>query len=174
MELGKSLIDKHELKLSKSELVMNVVKCCKQFFKSLLAVPVLIFLFLFFQYNNRLFVIEAKLIWPQKKLDTKLFQTRRYEFRQMMVVDLIEWVFIGKPLTFLREKLGAPDGDYYYNDSNYTYALTNKGNADWILTFISNDTGVVERIIIRKKLLLNFKKNSEFGFLNILSVRVTT
>lgn len=139
---------------------MNVVKCCKQFFKSLLAVPVLIFLFfLFFQYNNRLFVIEAKLIWPQKKLDTKLFQTRRYEFRQMMVVDLIEsGFFIGKPLTFLREKLGAPDGDYYYNDSNYTYALTNKGNADWILTFISNDTGVVERIIIRKSCCSTSKK----------------
>ena len=80
LELGKSLIDKHELKLSKSELVMNVVKCCKQFFKSLLAVPVLIFYFCSFNTIIDYLLLKEVDLASEKKLDTKLFQTRRYEF----------------------------------------------------------------------------------------------
>ncbi len=145
-------------------------KLCKQILKLLLIAPILMVLFfLFYQYNNRLFVFEAKLIWPQSKFNSELFQTAQYESRRAMVADILDSdLFLGKPITTVKEQLGAPDGDYYYGDSNYTYALTKKGNADWILTFISNDMGIVERIVIRKSCCSTSRRVLDFFLFDVL------
>lgn len=105
----------------------------------------------FYFYNNRLFLIEAKLLWPQRAFDSASFKTGNVDDRASMVMDLIEsQLFVGEPMTLVLESLGIPTGDYYHQDINYTYRLTNKGHADWILTFVSDNNGLVIRVFIRK------------------------
>ena len=112
----------------------------------------LLFLFgAFYFYNNRLFLIEAKIIWPQKKFDREVFRAGTTRDRASMAVDLVESkTFIGLPISNVRDILGDPTGDYYHQDTNYTYRLTDKGRSDWILTFVSDDEGKVRRVFIRK------------------------
>jgi hypothetical protein len=80
-----------------------------------------------------------------------------------MVVSLIQSnQFIGAESEEISTILGEETGDYYQSDLNITYRLTNYGNADWILTFKTDDTGKVNDVFIRKsccslsKRLFNF------------------
>ena len=110
-----------------------------------------IFFICFYWYNNRLFLWEASLLWRQEAFSELKFKGGSPEERARMVVDLIKSKkFIGVDLTKLTDLLGDKNGDYYNYDTNITYKLTEKNNADWILTFIPDDSGKIERVFIRK------------------------
>ena len=47
---------------------------------------------------------------------------------------------------------GVLTGDYYATDSNFTYRLTNRGSADWILTLVPGNNGKIEKVFIRRGL----------------------
>jgi hypothetical protein len=105
----------------------------------------------FYWYNNRLFLWEANLLWRQEAFSELKFKGGTPEDRARMVVDLIKSKkFIGEDLNKLTDQLGSKNGDYYNYDTNITYRLTEKNNADWILTFIPGDNGKIERVFIRK------------------------
>lgn len=117
----------------------------------ILAVCCIIAFVIFFQYNNRLFVTEARLIWPTAKFDENAFRSGTSSVRASMAVDIIEnKLFIGASCHSIPESLGEETGDYYNSDSNSTYSLTNKPTANWILTFVCDDNGVIEKVFIRK------------------------
>ena len=102
-------------------------------------------------YNNTLFMWEAKIIWPQDPFSETKFKSGPAQERRRMVVDLIRSKkFIGVDSDKVPTLLGAETGDYYYSDSNSTYRLTDNGNADWILTFVSDGDGKIGRVFIRK------------------------
>ncbi len=106
---------------------------------------------LFYFYNNRLFLFEARLLWPQNEFEQEKFRLGSIEDRAAMSVNLIErGELIGMPINLIPQYLGPSTGDYYHQDTNYTYQLTDRGSADWILTFVSNDEGTVSKIFIRK------------------------
>lgn len=106
---------------------------------------------IFYQYDNRLFSFEANLYWPQSNFNAEVFRTGTTQDRSSMVVDLIDSkIFIGTRCGLIPESLGETTGDYYNNDSNSTYKLTDKQSANWILTFVCGDSGTVEKIFIRK------------------------
>ncbi len=68
-----------------------------------------------------------------------------------MAADLIEkMTLIGADCKGIPETLGEPNGDYYHTESNYTYRLTDKDTANWILTFVCNDHGKIAHVFIRK------------------------
>ncbi len=105
---------------------------------------------LYYWYNNRLFLLEAKILWTQEAFTEESFRVGTTEDRAMMAVDLIERKnYIGVTCKKIPELLGEQTGDYYYQESNTTFRLTNKGFADWILTFIC-DKGVIREVFIRK------------------------
>ncbi len=105
----------------------------------------------FYWYNNRLFLFEAKMIWPQKNFNADIFRVGAAKDRASMAVNLIESKkLIGTPITQIPTILGEPNGDYYHQDGNHTYELTEKGNADWILTVVATDDGNVGEIFVRK------------------------
>lgn len=67
-----------------------------------------------------------------------------------MAANLIEEKkLIGAECEKIPELLGQPTGDYYHQDGNRTYRLTERESANWILTFIC-DNGKVENVFIRK------------------------
>lgn len=106
---------------------------------------------LFYQFDNRLFLFEARLVWPSASFNAQSFRSGTNSDRASMVADIIESKrFIGRKCNSVREELGEATGDYYVSDSNITYRLTNKGSADWILTFLCAKNGTVERVFIRK------------------------
>lgn len=126
---------------------------------------------LFYFYNNRLFLFEARLLWSQQKFEQEKFRFGSIETRASMSVNLIESeALIGTPINLIPEYLGAPTGDYYHQDTNYTYQLTDKGNADWVLTFVSNSEGKVSKIFIRKSCCSVSKKIFDFFFFKVGSL----
>lgn len=106
---------------------------------------------IFYWYNNRLFLWEASLIWTQEPFSESKFKADLTEDRAKMSVDLIQSKkLIGIESNKIHDLLGKETGDYYYSDANFTYRLTNRGNADWILTLVTGEDGKIERIFIRK------------------------
>ncbi len=105
----------------------------------------------FYLYNNRLFLLEAEILWGSSPFESVAFRSGSAESRAGMAVDLIESrKFIGEECSTLPNFLGPETGDYFHSDSNLTYKLTEKESANWILTFICGQSGKIERIIIRK------------------------
>jgi hypothetical protein len=120
--------------------------------KAMIGIVILgVFFAAFYGYNNRLFLWEAKLIWPQEHFLSDKFKHGSTQDRSRMVVDLIN----SKKLLEIDSRkipdlLGDETGDYYFNDSNFTYRLTEKGNADWILTLVTGENGKIKNVFIRK------------------------
>jgi hypothetical protein len=107
--------------------------------------------FLFYQFDNRLFLFEARMLWAPAPFDAQLFQSGSVSERASMSVSIIKSErFVGHKCNAVREELGKATGDYYNSDSNITYRLTDKGSADWILTFVCAENGTIERVFIRK------------------------
>jgi hypothetical protein len=71
---------------------------------------------------------------------------------------------LGFPSDKIHEQLGESTGDYYYTDANFTYKLTETGNADWILTLVTGEDGKIEKVFIRKSCCSISKKNPLLGF----------
>ncbi|PWU13014.1 MAG: hypothetical protein C5B49_15345 [Bdellovibrio sp.] len=104
----------------------------------------------FYWFNNRLTALEAKIIWHQKKFDEPSFKSAGPQERASMAANLIEEKkFIDTECEKIPELLGQPTGDYYHQHSNYTYRLTERESANWILTFICVN-GKIESVFIRK------------------------
>ncbi|HEY8270277.1 MAG TPA: hypothetical protein VIG33_05270 [Pseudobdellovibrionaceae bacterium] len=122
------------------------------FIKAILGLSILTSVFgAFYWYDNRLFLWEASLIWPQEPFSESKFKIGSTQDRSRMVVDLIRnEKLLGVASNKIQEQLGGETGDYYYNDSNFTYRLTERGSADWILTLIPGDNGKIRQIFIRK------------------------
>lgn len=120
--------------------------------KTALGTLILIGLFgIFYWYNNRLFLWEASFIWQKEAFSETKFKNGSTDDRARMVVDLIRRkIFIGVDSDQIQARLGKETGDYYHSDSNSTYRLTDRGNADWILTFVSGDDGKIQKVFIRK------------------------
>ncbi len=120
--------------------------------KATLGLTILASIFcIFYWYNNRLFLWEASLVWTQEPFSESKFKTGSTQDRSRMVVDLIRnEKLLGVTSDKIHEQLGEETGDYYYTDSNFTYRLTEKGSADWILTLIPGDDGKIRQIFIRK------------------------
>lgn len=105
----------------------------------------------FYQYNNRLFLFEAEILWDSKQFNELEFHSGSPATRASMTADLIRSKkFIGAKCDSIPEVLGEETGDYYHSDSNSTFKLSEKQSANWILTFICGESGSIEKIIIRK------------------------
>jgi hypothetical protein len=112
---------------------------------------ILIFFVGFVFFDNRLLIFEANIIWPQKSFDEVIFKNGNADARASMVADLIaKKKYIGSECKNIPEFLGEPNGGYYHQDTNYTYLLTAKPSANWVLTFLCGDEGRVEAVFIRK------------------------
>ncbi len=135
-------------------------------FKCVTGAFALIIIFgIFYWYNNRLLLWEASLIWTQEPFLESKFKTGSTEDRANMSVDLIKSKkLIGVESNKIHDLLGKETGDYYYSDSNITYRLTQKGNADWVLTIISGDDGKISRIFIRKSCCSISRRILDLGF----------
>lgn len=102
------------------------------------------------QYNNRLFLLEAEILWGSKQLNEIEFHNGSPATRASMAADLIRSKkFIGERCDSIPEILGEETGNYYHSDSNSTYKLSEKQSANWILTFICGESGSIEKVIIR-------------------------
>jgi hypothetical protein len=105
----------------------------------------------FYWYNNNLGLWEARFLWPQKPFSSESFKAASEQDRAQMVVDLISsQVLLGIDYHKVTDLLGEETGDYYVTDSNFTYRLTNRGSADWILTLVPGNDGKIEKAFIRK------------------------
>jgi hypothetical protein len=124
----------------------------KKAFRILIIIPVLLGLSGFFYfYNNRLFLWEAQILWSQRPFDPVKFKNGSAQERAKMVVSLIDSNFlIDLDADSVSHFLGEENGDYYHDDSNTTYRLTEYGEADWILTITTDGQGKVDRLFIRK------------------------
>lgn len=120
--------------------------------KAVLGVFTLVLFFgAFYWYNNRLFLWEASLLWPQEEFSESKFKVAPPEERLKMVVDLVRnQKILGMDSAKITDLLGPETGDYYHTDSNFTYRLSNKGDADWMLTLVSGENKKIERVFIRK------------------------
>lgn len=118
----------------------------------------------YYQYNNRLFLLEAEILWGSTKLNEMEFRTGSSATRASMAVDLIRSEkFIGERCDFIPNVLGEETGDYYHSDSNSTYKLSEKQSANWILTFICGESGSIEKVIIRKSCCSTSQKLFHWG-----------
>lgn len=126
--------------------------CVRKIFKVVVAIFAISILFgLFYWFNNNLSSWEARILWPQKPFSSEAFKSGSEEDRAHMVVDLISsQVLLQINYDKVTDLLGDETGDYYVTDSNFTYRLTNRGNADWILTLVPGNNGKIEKVFIRK------------------------
>src|SRR4051812_44237731 len=93
-----------------------------------------LFFLIFHWYNNHLFIFEAKMIWPQNNFSERSFKSGNTVDRASMAADVIEkQIYVGTECKKIPGLLGESTGDYYYQDSNYTYRLTDKESTNWIL-----------------------------------------
>jgi len=129
----------------------------------------------FYWYNNNLSLWEARLLWSQRPFSSESFKSGSEQDRAQMVVDLISsQVLLKLDYHNIPDVLGEETGDYYVTDSNFTYRLTNRGSADWILTLVPGDSGNIEKVFIRKsccsssKQILNFALNALGPFISSL------
>lgn len=138
--------------INRKDIKILIMSSFRGFMKFLFGTVILgVFFICFYWYNNRLFLWEASLLWKQGAFSELKFKGGSPEDRARMVVDLIKSKkFIGVDLNRLTELLGNKNGDYYNYDTNITYKLTDKNSADWILTFIPDGSGKIERVFIRK------------------------
>ncbi|MGE0633516.1 MAG: hypothetical protein AB7O96_13975 [Pseudobdellovibrionaceae bacterium] len=119
----------------------------------------------FYQYNNRLFLFEAEILWGSKQFNEIEFHGGSPATRASMTADLIRSKkFIGERCDSIPEVLGEETGDYYHSDSNSTYKLSEKQSANWILTFICGESGNIEKIIIRKSCCSTSQMLLHWGF----------
>ena len=134
--------------------------------KCLLVLIALVVMFSFFYwFNNNLSLWEARLIWAQKPFSSESFKSGTERERAQMVVDLISsQVLLKIDYHKVPDLLGEETGDYYVTDSNFTYRLTNRENADWILTIVPGNNGKVEKIFIRKSCCSVSKQALNLGF----------
>jgi hypothetical protein len=126
--------------------------CFRAILRTAIGLFALLVMFSFFYwYNNNLSVWEARLLWPQKPFSSESFKSGSEQDRAQMVVDLISSkILLTIDYHRVSDLLGDETGDYYVTDSNFTYRLTNRGSADWILTLIPGDSGKIEMAFIRK------------------------
>ena len=120
--------------------------------------------FIFYWCNNRLFLFEARMIWPENNFSEQSFKGESSTGRASMAADLIEkQAYIGMECKKIPELLGDSTGDYYYQDSNYTYRLTDNESANWILTFVCDENGTIAKVFIRKSCCSISKRILLFG-----------
>jgi hypothetical protein len=128
----------------------------------IVAVP-LVFL-AYYQYNNRLFLFEAEILWGSKQFNETEFKNGSPETRASMTADLIRSKkFIGERCDYVPEILGERTGDYYHSDGNFTYKLSERQSANWILTFICGDSSSIEKVFIRKSCCSTSQKLLHWG-----------
>lgn len=141
-------------------------KFTRFFSRAILYILVLALVFsVYYWYNNRLFLWEAKLLWPHEPFSAVKFKTGSTQDRAKMSVDLIQSKkLINVEYEKIHEALGEKTGDYYISDTNFTYRLTDKGDADWVLTLITGNDGKIERAFIRKSCCSVSKRIIYFGF----------
>ncbi|MFN7728042.1 MAG: hypothetical protein ACK5P7_02675 [Bdellovibrio sp.] len=117
----------------------------------------------FYYYNNHLFTWEAKVHWSQEPFDASRFKNGSMEERAKMAASLITGRYLlGMNADEVSYVLGEETGDYYKSDSNLTYRLTNKGNADWILTLTADDNGKICQVFIRKSCCSVSRRAADF------------
>lgn len=126
--------------------------CASILMKVVAAIIAIIVTFaLFYWFNNNLSIWEARFLWPQKPFSSESFKSGTEQDRAQMAVDLISSQALLKiDYHKVPDLLGEETGDYYVTDSNYTYRLTNRGGADWILTIVPGNNGKIEKVFIRK------------------------
>lgn len=149
---------------------MKYLTYLKIFTKSILIMLTINLIFIgLYYYNNRLFLWEANLIWPHSAFVESDFKLGTTDVRAKMAAELIRSnQYLGIESDKIPRLLGNQTGDYYHNELNTTYLLTDKGNADWVLTFVSGDNGKIEQIFIRKNCCSITKKIYDFVLFNIL------
>lgn len=139
----------------------------------ILAIPLLFVSF--YYYNNNLFILEAKIHWSKEPFDASRFKNGSMEERAQMAASLIEGRYLlGMNANEVPQFLGEETGDYYNSDSNLTYRLTDKGNADWILTLIADDNGKISQVFIRKSCCSVSRRAADFilgGFFHLWNLR---
>ena len=128
---------------------------------------------LFYYCDNRLFLWQARWLWPQRPFVAEEFQKGTPAERATMVVDIIKSKrFLGQPMDFVTRQLGPETGDYYYNDGHQTYKLTDRDrkNTNWILTVLSDNSRNAEKVFIRKSCCSISKKMLYAGVTFLMSV----
>ncbi len=106
---------------------------------------------MFYWFNNNLSLWQARIMWPQKPFSSEAFKAGSEQDRAQMVVDLISsQILLKTDHEKITNMLGEETGDYYVTDSNFTYRLTNRGSADWILTLVPGNNGKIDQVFIRK------------------------
>jgi hypothetical protein len=106
---------------------------------------------LYYYYNNRLFLLKAEILWKQEPLNEVSFRNGSPSTKASMAVDIIRSKkYIGEECASIRKNLGDSTGDYYKSDSNLTYKLTELPSTNWILTFVCEQSGYIDHVIIRK------------------------
>ncbi len=118
----------------------------------------------YYQYNNRLFLHEAEILWNQKQLNEIEFRSGSPTNRASMAVDIIRSKkYIGVRCDSITKILGEKTGDYYHSDSNATYNLSEEQSASWILTFVCGENGSIEKVNIRKSCCSTSQKLLHWG-----------
>lgn len=96
---------------------------------------------------------EAQIKFGKSKFESEKFKLADRKSRGQMAADLIlTKAFVGKPLTSVRELLGAPDG-YFENDAIPAYIISNdKAKKDiWQIVFLPDkDWKKIEEVKIHK------------------------
>lgn len=96
---------------------------------------------------------EAK--WGVKALDRESFRLAGHAGRAAMAVDIVKRnLYVGKPMTLVRQELGPPDS-YFFSDTIFAYKImpfpgTDKEN--WHLVFMPDQKlEKVKEVKIHKK-----------------------
>ena len=122
----------------------------------------------FYWWENRLFLWEARILWSQEPFSDGRFRSGSTEDRARMVVDLVQsGRLIGVDSNQIRPLLGEETGDYFHSSSNYTYKLTDRENANWILTIVSGYEGKIVSVFIRKSCCSVSQRMIDFIFLDV-------
>lgn len=91
--------------------------------------------------------------WGAEKLDFEKFKNGSYEIKSKMAFSIMsDKSFIGKPIEFIREKLGTPDG-YYFIDIYPAYIIqegTNSKEETWQIVFKLNEKFAVREVVVHK------------------------
>lgn len=137
----------------KNKSVWSILTSCVHILiKTALTMSAIIVSFaLFYWYNNNLSIWEARILWPQIPFSSEAFKSGSEQERAQMVVDLMtSQTLLNTRHQEIAQLLGNETGDYYVNDSTFTYRLTNRESANWILTLVPDDTGKIKKVFIRK------------------------
>ncbi len=96
---------------------------------------------------------EVKKRWGSEKLDFSKFKNGSTKDKSSMAYAIInDKTLIGKPIEFVRENLGSPDG-FYFIDIYPAYIIQEGGNHNeetWQIVFKLNSKYQVKEVFIHK------------------------